>query len=389
MHTIFPALQPVLVMAQAQVAEQAGGIHPILTVLAFIGMLVILVFFHELGHFLTAIWLGIRVEEFGIGFPPRAMTLFEHRGVKYTLNWLPLGGFVRFGGEDNSLYGTGSLGEAPPWKKIPVMAAGPFMNLFLAMVIFAMLFAFNGIPIPDGQRINQVFVNSPAAAAGFQVDDVIVRLADQPVDDKDAIRDIARQHPGQTIQAIVLRNGQEQSLRVTPGPWQHPNGTEHAVGLGLEYSAEVKVERVNIFTALLASIGQTWQVLMMMVSGLGQLLGGLVGVAEPPAGGLAGPVGIARATGEVIDQAGVSGFWNWMAVLSLNLFVLNLLPIPALDGSHIVFSLIEWMRGGKKVPPEKEALVHAIGFATLMGLILLISVSDVMNAINGVPVLGQ
>lgn len=384
-----PASEPAFILALSQAAEQVGGTNPALTVIAFVGMLIVLVFFHELGHFLTALWMGIRVEEFGIGFPPRAMTLFEHRGIKYTLNWLPLGGFVRFGGEDNTMYGTGSLGEAPPWKKIPVMAAGPLMNLLLAVVIFAILFAVSGVPTTIGQRIGEIYPETPAAKAGFHPDDIVLSLAGESVHDSNAIRKIAQEHPAEPIQAVILRNGQQQTLTVTPGPWIQPDGTLNPMGLGFQYTAEVEHRAVNPVMALVASIASTWNVLLMMLTGLAQLLGGVFGVAEAPAGGLAGPVGIARATGEVIDQAGIAGFWNWMAVLSLNLFVLNLLPIPALDGSHIVFSLIEWLRGGKKVPPEKEALVHAIGFATLMGLIVLISVSDVINAINNVPVLGQ
>jgi regulator of sigma E protease len=162
------------------------------------------------------------------------------------------------------------------------------------------------------------------------------------------------------------------------------------MGFGFGYMPDVEeVKTSNPFVALWAGVLHTWNVLGLMLNGLGQMIGGLVGANEPPPGGIAGPVGIARATGEVIDAGGFSGFWNWMAIISLNLFVLNLLPIPALDGSHIVFSLLEWVRGGKKIPPEKEAMVHAIGFATLMGLIVLVSVSDVWNAINGVPVIGQ
>src|SRR5690606_20040887 len=130
-----------------------------------------------------------------------------------------------------------------------------------------------------------------------------------------------------------------------------------------------------------------------MLEALASLPASILGLFSPtpsPEGEPIGPVGIARATGEVIQQpGGFAAFWNLTAVLSLNLFLLNLLPIPALDGSHIVFSLIEWLRGGKKVPPEKEALVHAIGFAALMTLMLVITVNDVINAIQGTPVLGQ
>lgn len=379
---------PLLIQMQAQMPDQNSTPFPV-TILVFIGMLIVLVFFHELGHFLTAIWLGIRVEEFGFGFPPRITTLFEYKGVAYTINWLPLGGFVRFGGEENTLYGTGSLAEAPPWRKIAVLFAGPLMNLLLAVVIFAVMFTFDGIPNPIGQHISEVYTDSPAARAGFRPDDIILSLGGQRVNEINAVGNIASRHGGESIEAVILRDGQQQTLTVIPGPWTGPDGEARSVGLGLAYSAEIEKIHTNPVQATLAGIGHTGDVLVAMISGLGQLIGGLFGVNEPPPGGVAGPVGIARATGEVIDAGGLLAFWRWMALISLNLFVINLLPIPALDGSHIVFSVVEWLRGGKKVPPEKEALVHAIGFVALMGLIVVISVSDVLKAINGAPAIGQ
>src|SRR5215208_5520959 len=146
----------------------------LVTLLAFLVMLGLLVLVHELGHFLTAVWLGIKVDEFGLGYPPRALTLFERNGVKYTLNWLPIGGFVRFGGEGETLYGVGSLAQAAAWKKILVLVAGPLMNLVLAFVIFGSLFAVNGIPtVAAGAEVGTVFENTPAAAAGFRAGDIM------------------------------------------------------------------------------------------------------------------------------------------------------------------------------------------------------------------------
>src|SRR3954467_2773137 len=125
-----------------------------------------LVLVHELGHFLTAVWLGIKVDEFDQGSPPRGLTLFERNGVKYTLRCESIGGFVRFGGEGETLYGVGSLSAAAPWKKILVLVAAPLMNLVLAFVIFGALFAVNGVPA-DGAKLDKVYAGMPAAAAGF------------------------------------------------------------------------------------------------------------------------------------------------------------------------------------------------------------------------------
>jgi regulator of sigma E protease len=381
--------------AAAQAGETSGN-NPIIGILAFLLMLGLLVVVHELGHFLSAVWMGIDVEEFGIGFPPRAMTLFERNGVKYTLNWLPLGGFVRFAnptGEQDNLYGVGSLAAAKPWRKILVMAAGPLMNLFLAMLIFAVVFAVNGVPNPTGrQEIGQVFAETPAAAAGFQTGDHLISIAGQSVADISTIGQIAGEYAGEPIEALVERDGQELTLTITPGPWTAPDGTTYEAGFGFSYGAQIEIQPVGPIEAIGQGITYSLDLTGRMLQALAGIPASLLGLfadETPTSGEPIGPVGIARATGEVIQQeGGFLAFWNLTAVLSLNLFLLNLLPIPALDGSHIVFSIIEWLRGGKKVPPEKEALVHAIGFAALMGLMLLITVNDVMNAIRGTPVLG-
>lgn len=380
-----------------QAVEQAGS-NPIVAIVAFLLMLGLLVVVHELGHFLTAIWMGIKVEEFGVGFPPRAMVLFERNGVKYTLNWLPIGGFVRFasheGAEDN-IYsgGSGTLAAAPPLRKIAVMVAGPLMNLLLAMLIFAVLFFFMGVPTPTGrQLIGEVFDATPAALAGFQAGDELVSLDGRPAVDATVIGEVGRNNLGQSVEAVVLRDDREVTLVVTPGPWTSPSGAQIESGFGFSYGQDIEMVEAGPIQAAWTGVTHSLDLLGRMLNALAGLPGAIFGIISStpsPDGEPIGPVGIARATGEVIQQpGGFIAFWNLTAVLSLNLFLLNLLPIPALDGSHIVFSVIELLRGGKKVPPEKEALVHAIGFAALMGLMLLITVNDVMNAIRGNPVLG-
>lgn len=370
-----------------------GLLGGLLTLIIFLAMLALLVLVHELGHFWTARRLGIAVEEFGIGFPPRARVLFERNGVKYTLNWLPIGGFVRFGGEGETLYGAGgSLAAAAPWKKIMVLLAGPLMNLLLAYLIFSSLLLFNGVPHAiGGLDLGRVVTNSPAAQAGFQQGDTLLKLNGITIgDDPTIIRQIAEQNTGKSIPVVLLRDGQQLTLNVTPGPWTDPETKDSMpTGYGFSYAPRIEIEKVGPLGALGAGMNQTGVTLGRFVSAIQQLVGGLLGMNAAPQGGVTGVVGMARGTGEVIQRYGANGFLEWTALISLNLFLFNLLPIPALDGSHILFALIELARRGKRIPPEKEAMVHMVGFAMLMGLMVIVTVSDVAHWIGGAPALGQ
>jgi regulator of sigma E protease len=261
------------------------------------------------------------------------------------------------------------------------------MNLFLAMLIFAVLFSLNGTPSATGVQIGKVFPNTPAAAAGLQNGDKLIELNGQQVQSgSQMISEIATQNAGRPVAVTVQRNGQPVTLQITPGPWTTTAGEHIPVGFGFQYSA--LMEPVSLPRAVVLGVTHTWDVLGQFIDGLRQLFGGLLGVNPPPPGGVTGIVGIARGTGEVIQQDGMQGFWQWTALISLNLFLVNLLPIPALDGSHILFSLIEVLRRGKKVPPEKEAMVHAVGFVMLMGLMVIITISDISHWISGAPVFG-
>ncbi|MEM8529358.1 MAG: M50 family metallopeptidase [Chloroflexota bacterium] len=359
-----------------------GGL---VTMTAFIFMLGLLVFVHELGHFLTARRFGIKVDEFGFGYPPRAAVLFEHDGVKYTLNWLPIGGFVRFGGEGEEIYGVGSLSMAAPWKKILVLLAGPLMNLVLTFVIFAGLIMVNGATTVD-TVIDTVYEDTPAEAAGFASGDRFVEFGGVTIESGDtrSVTTVAEENAGDPTEVVVERGGELVTLEVVPGPWSTDDGVER-VGLGILYENEV--EQVGPLQAIGMGFTRTFVVLGVFMDSIGQLVGSLFGQSEPVEGGVAGVVGIARGTGEIIERDGFTGFWYWTALISLNLFVINLLPIPALDGSHIMFSLIEIIRRGKKIPPEKEAMVHAVGFIMVLGLMVVVTISDVAQWISGQPVL--
>lgn len=360
----------------------------VLTVIPSLGFLI---FVHELGHFLTALKLGIKVEEFGFGYPPRIMTLFHWRGVPVTLNWLPLGGFVRMAGEEGNFEVEGSLATAPPWKKIPVMAAGAVMNILTAIVIFALIRGIAGQPDAVGPvTISTVAANSPAAQAQLRPNDVILALDGQKVDSIGRLQELVEERLGQEVTLDIERTGTAEgtttfNAKLTPRTRDQLSPNEGPVGVALDVPGDKVVEvrysnRLNPIQALIYGVQNTFLLFFQMLSGIGMLLGSFFGWADPSIrGGVAGPVGIARMTGEVARTGGLISYLNLTALISVNLALINLLPFPALDGSRIVFALIEWVRRGKRVPPEKEAMVHALGMIALLGLMLLITFSDIRN----------
>ena len=363
----------------------------IIAIVAFLVLLGILVLAHELGHFATARAFGIAVDEFGIGFPPRALTIAERNGVRYTINWLPLGGFVRFGGTgDNSSYGIGSLREAPIYQRIAVLLAGPLMNIIVAIAIFTGLTLANGIETADtGLVVSQVYADTPAATAGLQANDVVLRIGDsEEITVGTEIGDIAKANVGKTIPVDVLRAGQPLTLQITPGPWTI-NGQTNPAGFGFSYAHRSHTTPVNLGQAISYGTVHTFTIAGMMIESLQSWIKGLLGLApKVDNAGMTGIVGMARGTGEIIDRDGWQGYLNWMALISINLGIFNLLPIPALDGSHILFALIEFVRR-RRIPVEREAMVHMAGFALLMGLMVIVTISDIQGWVNGTSIFGQ
>lgn len=366
----------------------------LISILAFLLLLGILVVAHELGHFWSARAFGIPVDEFGIGMPPRAWTFAERNGVKYTLNWLPLGGFVRFksvevDGESTS-YGIGSLREAPIMQRIVVLLAGPLMNLVVAVAIMSGLVYHNGMIVFDtGVVVNTVYPGSPAAQAGIMAGDVVLRVNKSAEITRDMdIGDIAKTNVGIAIPVDIIRDGTAQTLSVIPGPWQTADGTQH-IGFGIGYAQRAHSEPVGVVRAIQIGAFQTVRVAIAMLEGLQTWLKGILGFAPAvDTAGLTGVIGMARGTGEIIDRDGLMGYLNWMALISINLAIFNLLPIPALDGSHIMFALIEAIRR-KRIPVEREAMVHMAGFMALMALMVVVTISDIQGWLNGTSIFGQ
>jgi regulator of sigma E protease len=365
-----------------------------LTSLAVIPVLGFLIFVHELGHFLAARWMGVKVLEFGFGYPPRLVKLFERNGVEYTLNWLPFGGFVRMAGEDGSFDSEGSLAAAAPWRRIVVLFAGPFMNLLTAAILFAVLL-WAGTPQFVGDaatlpvEILAVSPGSPAEQTGLRVGDVIEAMNGQVVRGAEAVSAAIRANAGQEVTIVVHRQDETLTLVLIPRrPEETPAGQGAAgIQIGPVIPPEaIETVRANPIAAIVGGVQRTVFLIGQMLGGLGMLLRSAVSPSvDMPEGGVGGLVAIGRITAEVARE-GWKDLLSLTAFLSVNLAILNLLPIPALDGGRIMFALLEMARR-KRIPPEKEAMVHLAGFAVLIALMVLITFVDVSNWLAGRPAL--
>ena len=352
------------------------------SVLPFLLIMVFLVVVHELGHFLTAKAAGVKVLEFGIGYPPRAFGI--RRGeTEYTINYLPLGGFVRLLGEEDPS-DPRSLAAQPAWVRIIVLVAGALMNVILPVLLFMMAFLIPQDVVTGKVIITFVDPDGPARSSGIKAEDELLTVNGRKVENTRDASYLIHLYQGQTMRWEVRRrlptfdtnaNAGSEILDVdvysrfrTKGP----------TGITLRMGANETVSRsYPIWEALPKGVQATAESLVLARNQIYSW------VKDRTAPEVAGPVGIGAQTGQVIEQAGWVALFEFAALLSINLAVVNLLPLPMLDGGRVLFILIELIRGGKRVPPEKEALVHIAGFVMLLGLVVVVSYADIMRIVNG------
>lgn len=365
-------------------------------------VLVVLIVVHELGHAIVARRNGVVVEEFGIGFPPKAWGKKLKNGVLFTLNWLPLGGFVRLKGEHDAAKGKGTYGAATFWQKTKILFAGVVMNWLVAVVLLTIL-ALVGLPkiIPnqfvmagDGRvevsplSLVTVVEGSAAAKAGFEKGDVIISVDDTLVTASADFIATTRKNAGETVKVTYERNGQTHATPVSLGDDPSKGVFGAVVGQSETIHASWSAPIVGVVTT-----GQlSWETLQ----GIGGLLGKLVsGTVQQFSGNeetrdaakqkldevsnsVAGPVGILGVIFPSAQQQGLGQVVLLTAVISLTLAVMNALPIPALDGGRwwtmAVFRVLR-----KKLTKEREETIQGIGMLVLFGLIILITVSDVLK----------
>jgi regulator of sigma E protease len=341
----------------------------ILELLRFIALLSILIFVHEGGHFLFARLFGVAVEEFGFGIPPRVWGK-KIKGTIYSINLLPIGGFVRLKGEEGETMGFGgadSFAVQSKLKRAGIVAAGALGNLFLAWIVFSLLWSIGKTVSAEKVLVNAVSVGSPAYSAGLAEGDFILSLNEERVETAEELRSLTKENLGKTAKLVFERDGEEVSVSIVPRATP-PEG-EGPLGVGI--TTAVKEEKAPFWQAPWFGLQETFRTLSMMIGGLGKTVASLFRGEEVMVGG---PVAIYAFSKVYAD--GFKPFIDFMALLSLNLVVVNLLPIPALDGGRILFIGIEAIRR-KKLSPRTEATINSVGLAVLIVLIVLLSVRDI------------
>jgi regulator of sigma E protease len=332
----------------------------------FFVILAILIMVHEIGHFSAAKLCGIRVDEFAIGFPPRLKT-WRHDGTLYSLNAIPLGGFVRMQGENGSISSPDSFGAKPQWQRFVVLAAGPAMNVVLAIAVLFIVFLV-GSP-RNLSIVTSITSNSPAQHAGLRPGDRILALDSIRIRYLDQLQAASESHQGKRVRLLVRRGGRVFSVSLVP--------RYKAPRIGVDMT-RITTVHYGAGASLRLAFGQLGD----MVASLPVLARDLL---NHDGSQVAGPVGIAQVTTQAVSQEpqnGIGSIFFLVALLSANLGILNLLPVPALDGGRIVFVLISWLRR-RNFDPEIEGLIHMAGMAALLLLILVVSYQDVVRWVSG------
>jgi len=383
----------------------------LLTIIIFILVLTVLVSVHELGHFFTARRFGVRAEEFGFGFPPRAIGWYKNgfgrwrrvvgtsdwdslagsadqnlqpaqKSTIYSLNWLPIGGFVKIKGEDGDNKNEGdSFAAKKIWQRVVILAAGVVMNIILAWFLFFLGYLI-GLPqstdtlgsqaivSESAVVVAQVLPNSVAARAGLQEGDIILRINKTNIGTEKSLQDAVAASAGQEAELLIKRDGREETVKVVPNS---QDGGRATIGIAIFSSGLV---RYPFFPAV-------WEGAKTTVWIIGQIFVSFADLFRQVFSGqdvsnqFAGPVGIAGITGQAA-RLGFTYLLQFMALLSLNLAVINIVPFPALDGGRIIFLLIEKAKG-KPVRKEIETLIHNIGFLLLIALVIFVTFKDIVK----------
>jgi len=328
----------------------------------------LIILFHELGHFLLAKKNGIRVNEFSLGLGPTLFGVTKGE-TKYSLKLFPFGGACMMEGEDEESDDAKAFGKKSVWARISVVAAGPLFNFILAFALAFLLICCIGVDVPN---VSDVSKGSPAEAAGIQGGDVIVKINQKNIHFYREVSMYTFFYPGETLDITYERNGERRVATVTPSYYEEDG--RYRIGILNRHERE----KGNVLTNLKYSVYEVKYWIWSTLQSLKMLVTGRVSANE-----LSGPVGIVKSIGDVYETSKEDGSFyifinmlNFAILLTSNLGVMNLLPLPALDGGRLVFLLLEAVRK-KKVDPEKEGMVHFVGIMLLMGLMVLVMFNDI------------
>jgi len=360
-------------------------------IIPFLFVLTIVVFFHELGHFLIARWAGVKVLTFSLGFGPELAGFNDRRGTRWKISAIPLGGYVKFFGDESEASTpasaetlasmteeerAGSFHHKKVGPRAAIVAAGPIANFILAIVIFACLFTFLGKPSTTA-RVDKVEAGSAAERAGFQVGDVVTVIDGKIIGNFSDMQRIVSVHGGDTLNFTIKRGDATLQLRGTPEQLEKKDsfGNVHRLGvLGITRATnpgDVVTERVDPATALWLGVKETWFVIDRTLAYIGGVFTG-----REAADQVGGPLRIAQISGQVATIGGLAGLIQLTAVLSISIGLLNLFPVPLLDGGHLLFYAVEAVRGR---PLSERA--QEMGFRIGLGLVLMLMVFATYNDI--------
>lgn len=335
-----------------------------LTIICTLFIFGVLITTHEFGHFIVAKKCGVIVEEFSIGMGP---LIFKRKGkdeTEYSLRLLPVGGYCKMYGEDedeNEL-GEGSLNSISPFKRILVLAAGAFMNLVTAIIILMIVYLIAGTE--PSTTVSTVLDNSPAYTAGLKNGDTIIKIENYNINSWEDISKAITSSNGKKIN-ITYKQADNQIKETTMTPYLDKASNSYKIGITPEYSRSFLGTITNAFKAFFTYIYLTFDALIGLIRGV-------IGINQ-----LSGPIGVATIVNQAMSMGSVIVL-NITALLAINIGIFNLLPIPALDGSRILFCIIEMIKGSP-INREKEGTIHFIGFVLLMGLAIFVAVQDIIK----------
>ncbi len=359
-------------------------IKPVDVVIFFIG-LSILVVVHEMGHFLAAKFCGVLVEEFGLGLPPRAWGRKIGETV-FSLNWLPIGGFVKLFGEDpesgakvEGREKTRTFFHKKPWQKALIVVGGVTMNLVLAIAIFSVVYSILGVP-KETERVKVIglAVGSPAQKAGLKEGDWVAAVNEIRVSKPSQLTDeVAKYKGGRVGLSIVSKDGE--SRRVEVEVREKPPAGEGSMGVAISNVEITQIRWYEIDKGIVAGFKEAYFWGKIIVEGVGKMVGGLLSGKIPS--DVSGPIGMYQATTSIRQKQGLLALVHFFGIVSVNLAVVNILPFPALDGGRIIFVLYEFLL--KRRPNQKfEMAINNFGMMFLLGLIFLITVADVLRVVR-------